>query len=229
VVAVSPSSVYRVLKAAGLLRRWNGKSTGKGTGFRQPTSAHEHWHVDVSYINICGTFYYLCSVLDGYSRYVVHWEIRTSMREADVETIIQRGREKWPGARPRIVSDNGPQFVARDFKHFIRICGMTHVKTSPFYPQSNGKAEAWMGTVKRECIRPKTPLSLQEAREKVREFVQEYNNVRLHSSIGYIAPMNKLLGREQWIFSERDRKLSEARQRRRARRKVPVQEKAHAG
>lgn len=79
VVAVSPTSVYRVLKTAGLLGRWNAKPSAKGTGFMQPVGPHEHWHIDVSYLNICGTFYYLCSILDGFSRYVVHWEIRESM------------------------------------------------------------------------------------------------------------------------------------------------------
>jgi len=71
-------------------------------------------------------------------RFIVHWEIRESMTEANVETIIQRARERYPDARPRIISDNGPQFIARDFKDFIRICGMIHVITSPCYPQSNG-------------------------------------------------------------------------------------------
>ena len=70
-------------------------------------------------------------MLDGCSRFVVHWEIRESMREADVELVLQRARERVPDARPRIISDNGPQFVARDFKSFVRIAGMTHVRTSP--------------------------------------------------------------------------------------------------
>ena len=70
-VAVSPSSVYRVLRGAGSLRRWNHKPSKKGTGFVQPLRPHEHWHVDISYINVCGTFYYLCTLLDGCSRYVV--------------------------------------------------------------------------------------------------------------------------------------------------------------
>ena len=100
---------------------------------------HEHWHIDVSYRNVCGTFFFLCSILDGYSRFVIHWEIRETMKEAEVETIIQRAREQYPGEQPRIISDNGPQFIARDLKEFIRICGMTHVRTSPFYPQNNGK------------------------------------------------------------------------------------------
>jgi transposase InsO family protein len=82
----------------------------------QPLKPHEHWHVDVSYLNIAGTFYYLCSLLDGQSRFTVHWEIREAMTEADVEQIIQRAREKYPGVTPRIISDNGPQFIARDFK-----------------------------------------------------------------------------------------------------------------
>ena len=108
VVAVSPSSVYRVLRGAGLLRRWNGKASKKGTGFHQPTRPHEHWHIDVSYVNICGTFYYLCNLLDGYSQAIVHWDLRESMREAEVEVILQRARERYPEARPRIISDNGP-------------------------------------------------------------------------------------------------------------------------
>ena len=74
VVAVSPTSVYRVLSAAGCLKRCNGQESLKGTGFKQPKSPHSHWHIDVSYININGTFYYLCSILDGFSRYIVHWE-----------------------------------------------------------------------------------------------------------------------------------------------------------
>lgn len=214
VVAVSPSSVYRVLKDAGRLAKWNGKPSRKGTGFQQPLSGHEHWHVDVSYINVGGTFYYLCSVLDGYSRSIVHWELRESMKEAEIEILLQRARENFPEARPRIISDNGPQFIARDFKEFIRICGMTHVRTSPYYPQSNGKLERWHKSLKSECIRPGTPLNLADARRLVAGYVEHYNTARLHSAIGYVAPADKLAGREAAIFAERDRKLEEARGRR---------------
>ena len=113
VVAVSASSVYRVLRDAGLMERHNVKPSKKGKGFEQPLRPHEHWHVDVSYINVAGTYFFLCSLLDGCSRLIVHWEIREQMTEADVETIIQRGRERYPDARPRIISDNGPQFIAK--------------------------------------------------------------------------------------------------------------------
>jgi transposase InsO family protein len=216
IVAVSPASVYRVLKAAGVLRRWNRPVSNKGKGFQQPLRPHEHWHVDISYINIGGTFYYLCSVLDGASRYIVHWDLRESMTETEIEIILQAARERFPETYPRIISDNGPQFIAKDFKEFIRICGMTHVRTSPYYPQSNGKLERWHQSIKTECIRPGTPLTLDEARRLVSRYVEHYNTVRLHSAIGYVAPKDKLEGRETVIFAERDRKLAEARDRRKA-------------
>ncbi len=169
---------------------------------------------------LAGTFYYLCSLLDGYSRYLVHWEIRESMTEQDVETIVQRAVEKHPGATPRVISDNGPQFIAKDFWTFIRLAGMTHVRTSPFYPQSNGKLERWHGSLKRECVRPAGVESLDEARRKVAAYVADYNQVRLHSAIGYITPVDKLAGLEAVIFAERDRELDEARERRKESRKV---------
>ena len=220
VVACSPTSVYRVLKNAQLMAKFNGTPSKKGTGFVQPEKPHEHWHIDVSYLNIAGTFYFLCSILDGFSRFIVHWEIRETMKEGEVETIIQRAREAYPDANPRIISDNGPQFVAKDFKEFIRICGMTHVTTSPYYPQSNGKLERYHRTIKGECIRTQTPLSLEDARRIVANYVEHYNNVRLHSAIGYIAPRDKLEGRDKEIFDARDRKLAEAReQRKQVRRK----------
>ncbi len=218
IVAVSPASTWRVLSKAGLLDKWNKKPSKKGTGFVQPLLPHEHWHVDISYLNLCGTFYYLCSILDGCSRFIVHWEIRERMLESDVEIIIERAKEKFPEARPRIISDNGPQFIAKDFKEFIRLSGMTHVRTSPHYPQSNGKLERFHKTLKGECLRPKTPLSLDDARRLVAEYVVHYNTVRLHSSIGFVAPADKLTGKDQEIFKERDQKLEAAREQRRIKR-----------
>jgi putative transposase len=218
VVAVSPSSVYRVLKEAGLLQSLWQKPSRKGTGFVQPLASHDHWHIDFSYVNIGGTFYYLCSILDGASRFIVHWEIRESMKEADAELVLQKAREKYPQARPRIISDNGPQFVAKEFKEFIRLWQTSHVFCSPHYPQSNGKLERWHRTLKEQAIRPKTPLSLEQARQVVSEFVEHYNTVRLHSAIGYLAPKDKLEGRAEQIWNRRDQKLEAARARRRQKR-----------
>jgi len=220
VVAVSPATTYRVLSRAGRLDRWNRTPSKKGTGFQQPLRPHEHWHTDMAYLNLGGTFYYLCSVLDGASRAIVHWEIRESMKEQDVECILERAKELYPDARPRLISDNGPQFIAKDFKEFIRVSGMSHVKISPYYPQSNGKIERWHKTLKHDALRPAQPRTLEEARTVTAHFIEHYNHVRLHSAIGYIAPLDFMAGRAPHIWSERDRKLEAARERRRQRRKA---------
>jgi transposase InsO family protein len=164
---------------------------------------------------VAGTFFYLCSLLDGCSRYIVHWEIRETMTEADVELIIERARERFPDARPRIISDNGPQFIAKGFKEYVRLAGLTHVRISPGYPQSNGKIERWHKTLKGDAIRVRPPSSLAEARHIVGVFVDHYNHRRLHSAIGYITPADRLAGRQDAIWAERDRRLQESRERRR--------------
>lgn len=214
VVAVSPATTYRVLARAGRLDRWNQKPSKKGTGFVQPLAPHEHWHIDVAYLNVSGTFYYLCSVLDGASRAIAHWEIRERMTETDVECILEGARERFPDQKPRVISDNGPQFIARDFKEYIRIAGMSHVRTSPYYPQSNGKIERWHKTLKSDAIRPSQPSSLDHSRSVIGKFVDHYNGVRLHSAIGYIAPNDFLAGRAKAIWADRDHKLDLARQQR---------------
>lgn len=218
VVAASPSTVYRVLSRAGRLDRWSRGTSQKGKGFAQPLAPHEHWHIDIAYLNLGGTFYYLCSILDGASRAVVHWDIRESMREGDVECVLERAKERYPEARPRIISDNGPQFIAKDFKEYIRISGMSHVRISPYYPQSNGKLERWHRTVKSDAVRPAQVETLEEARRVVARFVDYYNKVRLHSAIGYIAPLDFMAGRAKEIWAARDQKLEAARELRRQRR-----------
>lgn len=92
---------------------------------------------------------------------------------------------------------------------------MTHVKTSPYYPQSNGKLERFHRTLKHDAVRVKTPLTPEDARRVVGDFILHYNAVRLHSAIGYVTPHDVLAGRRDAIHAERDRKLEEARERRR--------------
>lgn len=219
VVAVSPSSTYRVLREAGLLDQWNRPESKKGTGFVQPLKAHEHWHVDITYLNLSGTFYYLCGILDGFSRSIVHWEMAPSMTEKEVELVLQKAREKYAEAKPRVISDNGPQFIAKDFKEFIRQAGMTHVRTSPYYPQSNGKLERWNKSFKVEGWRPSLVATVEEARALTERYVRHYNEVRLHSAIGYIAPKDKLEGRAEEIWQKRDEQLENARTHRAAERR----------
>ena len=179
IVAVSPATVYRVLKAEGLLaNRWS-KPSRKGTGFVQPLVPHDHWHIDFSYVNVGGTFYYLCSILDGCSRSIVHWEIRESMKESDAELVLQRARERFPQARPQIICENGPQFVAKDFKEFIRQWQTTHVLTSPYYPQSNGKIERWHQTLKNKVLLENYFLP-GDLEAQIKAFIEHYNHQRYH-------------------------------------------------
>lgn len=225
-VAVSPSSVYRVLREAGRVGRRFLAPNRKGSGFVQPEKVHEHWHVDFSYINVGGTFYYLCSVLDGASRYIVHWEIRESMKESDAEIVLQRAREKFPDARPRLITDRGSAFVAKDFKEFLRHWQTTHVFTSPHYPQSNGKLERFHRTLKHDAIRPKTPLTVEDARRIVDEYIRHYNEVRLHSAIHYVTPKDRLEGRQEQILKQREDRLAKARQIRKIKRQQQTQTRA---
>jgi putative transposase len=144
------------------------------------------------------------------------------MREQDLGLVIQRARELYPDAKPRIISDNGPQLVSKDFKEFIRISGMSHVRTSPYYPQANGKFERLNRTIKTECIRPKAPLSLDDAKTIVTDFIETHNHKRLHSAIGFVTPYDRLVGRHEEIFQARDAKLDAGRARRKAVREHPL-------
>ncbi len=214
-VACSPSSVYQVLKQANLLNYPSPKASKKGTGFVQPLLPHEHWHIDICYLKIDDQFYYLFSVLDGCSRFLVLWEIREQMQEKDVEIIMQKARKKYPRASPRIISDNGPQFVAKEFRQFIDITGISHVRTSLYYPQSNGKLEHYHRTLKGDSIRINIPLSVDDGKRIVKDYVDHYNEIRLHSAIGYVTPLAKLEGRDVQIQADRKRKPETAKQRRR--------------
>lgn len=216
IAAVSPSTTYRVLKEANLLNRWCRSEHSDKPGFKQPQKVHEHWHVDISHINILGTIYFLISVLDGASRYIVGHELRTHMTEYDVELVIQRAKELFPDARPRIISDNGPQFVSKDFKEFIRVSGFSHVRTRPYYPQSNGKLERYHLTIKSEEIRRNGYTSLEDARAHIAQFVDYYNTERLNSAIYHLTPEDVLEGRTEARLAERQRKLDAARKRRMA-------------
>ena len=213
IAAISPSSTYRTLKEAGLLDSWSAP-TSKGKGFTQPLKPHQHWHTDVSYINICGTFYYFSAVLDGCSRAILHWQLSTSMTELDAELLIQAAKERYPEANPRLITDNGPCYVANDFKKFVKVIGINHTRISPYYPQSNGKMERFNKTLKIECIRKKVPLTLEDANHLIADFVHCYNNERLHAALSYITPMDRLNNRHEAIFETRRTKLEAARNRR---------------
>ena len=213
IVAVSPSTTYRVLKSMGLLNHWNKvKKSTKGNGFDQPTIPHQHWHTDIKYVNFRGTFLFLISVVDGYSRYIVHHELRMNMQEYDVQITIQRALEKYPLAKPRLITDNGSQFISKDFAEYLKQAGLQHIRTSIAYPQSNGKIERYHRTIHEECLMTKSLIDLDDARKQIAEFINYYNNKRLHSSLFYLTPDDFLNNRIIGKLEARNIKLRLAKQ-----------------
>ena len=222
IVYVSPATVYRVLSLAGVLRKWSRVKSRRGTGFEQPIRPHEHWHIDIANIRIKGVHYFLICILDGYSRYIVHWDLRESMKDSDIGIVQQAALEKFPDEHPRFISDNGKQFTGREFQRFIADHDLTHVTTSVNYPQSNGKLERFHKSIKSECIRKTYPASSEEAKILIEGYIEYYNEERLHSAIDYITPAAKLNGRDRVILMERDRKLEQRREERKMRRDVGI-------
>jgi len=215
VVAASPSSVYRVLKKAGLLNKWNTvKSKTKGKGFNQPTKFNEHWHTDIKYVNFRGTFLFLISVIDGFSRYIVHHELRTHMQESDVVIVIENALEKYPDAKPNLITDNGSQYISKDFAKYLKMVELKHIRTSVRYPQSNGKIERFHRTIQTECISRQSLIDLDDARNQLTIYINYYNTKRLHSSLYYLTPEDYVMGRVETRLKEREEKLLNAKKNR---------------
>jgi transposase InsO family protein len=213
IAAVSPSTTYRVLKQEDLLNRWNNvKSSSKGTGFIQPQKPHEHWHTDIKYVNYHGTFLFLISVIDGYTRYILHHELRQNMQEYDVEFTLQKTVEKFPAVNPKLITDNGSQFISKDFNEYLRHAGLQHIRTSVNYPQSNGKIERYHRTFHEEFLTKKSLIDLDDARKQVAQFVNFYNTERLHSALFYLTPEDFLLNRIDQRLNHRELKLKFAKQ-----------------
>lgn len=212
IVAVSPPTTYRLLKGYGLLDEWNNvKTSQKGTGFIQPKKPHEHWHTDIKYVNFHGCFLFLISVIDGYSRYIVHHELRMHMQEHDIEVTVQRALEKYPNEKPRLITDNGSQFLSKDFADYLKQTGLKHIRTSVNYPQSNGNIERFHRTISEECLRRQSMIDLEDARSQISKYIGFYNTRRLHSSLFYLTPEDFLLGRVDEKLKLREDKLQRAR------------------
>jgi len=216
VVFLSESTVYNILSENNLLFGWarpDGEKAGKEYQ-NKPNRPHHHWHTDIAYIKIRNIFYFLIMVLDGYSRFLLDWELMTDMTGRSVELFIQKVKEKYPHARPMLIHDNGSQFVSHDFKKLVTRLEIQSVSTRTHHPETNGKAERWNGTVKSEAIRPGSPASYQEAWEILNEYGYVYNYQRLHAGINYLRPADMLFERGNKILKERNEKIKQARKQR---------------
>jgi len=213
VAFLAESTVYQILLKHNLLNGWN-RSANDDTAkeYRhKPSRVHEHWHTDIAYIKVRGIFYFLIMVLDGYSRYVLDWELMPDMLGRTVEDFIQRVKDKYPHAKPKLIHDNGSQFISTDFKKLVTQLEIQQVFTRRNHPQTNGKAERWNGLVKQEAIRPACPESYQEACTVIGDYVDMYNNRRLHAGIKFLRPADMFFGRAAAILSQRKERIATAR------------------
>ena len=212
VAYLSPSSVYRLLSDADLLYRWK---RGRRAGDRPapPTRPHERWHTDLMYLRVGEGWYFLVTVLDAYSRYVVHWELLATMTAADVRSVIQQALETT-GAHPQLVTDNGAQFTAAEFKDLVRRFAVEHIRIRTYHPESNGLVERFHRST-REALGDEALRTAARARALVGEWVRAYNETRLHAGLGYLPPAEYYRGDPAARQRERRTKLVRGRAERR--------------
>jgi len=211
VAYVSPSSVYRILDDADALYRWK-RSERTGRPPPEPRGPNERWHTDLMYLRVEDTWYFLVTVLDAYSRYVVHWDLLTNMTAAEVRVVIQDALKKT-GANPEVVTDNGSQFTAKDFRELVREFDLEHIRIRTYHPESNGKVERFHRST-REALEEIELMNLGRAREVIGRWVAYYNGERLHASLDYLSPAEYWEGDPKARKRERREKLERGRRRR---------------
>lgn len=213
VAYASPASVYAVLKDADLLYRWK-RSSRAGTKPQPPCRPHQRWHTDLMYLWIEGRWCYLCTVLDGYSRYIVHWELLTAMTADQVALVAQAALEKVPGAQPEIVHDQGAQFKSRDFRQIVRHFQAKQIFIRVAHPESNGVLERYHRST-REALDALQLRNYSQACERIAAWVAYYNERRLHAGLRYLQPVDYYAGDPEARLQQRREKLAAARQHRR--------------
>jgi putative transposase len=223
VAYVSPTSVYRILSDVDLLYRWK-RSTREGVKPPEPEAPNERWHTDLMYLRVGDTWYFLVTVLDAYSRYVVHWDLLTTMTAAAVRVVIHDALKKT-GASPQVVTDNGSQFTAKDFKKLVRDFELEHIRIRTYHPESNGRVERFHRST-REALDDKDLKNLGRARDIIGRWVEFYNTRRLHAGLQYLAPTEYWDGDPQARLEERTMKLKQARERRETINRTRLQEAA---
>jgi putative transposase len=209
------SSIYRILRQFKLLGRAFKENDGALKEYEnKPLYVHHHWHTDIAYIIMSGIHYYLIFMLDGFSRFLLHWELMTDMSRTSVDVFTQKTIDKYPEARPMVIHDNGSQFISHDFKRILFENNCTDVPARLKHPETNGKAERFVGLIRNEALRPNSPSYYGEGIKVIEKYVDEYNNNRYHAGIGYLKPADVFHGRGPTILAERRKKLKQARQER---------------
>jgi len=209
---VSESSVYRILREYDLLASPDFEVITAADKFRTPTHrVHELWQTDFTYFEVIGWgWYYLSTVLDDYSRYVITWKLGTTMNATDVQATLDDAIALTgvDGVavrhRPRLLSDNGPAYVSSQLRDYLGERGMAHTRGAPYHPQTQGKIERWHRSMKAVVKLQKyfAPWQLEAA---LRDWVAYYNNERYHESLNNVTPADVYYGRDIQVLTERDR------------------------
>ena len=207
--AVSESTVYRILRREGLVKRQETQLTAAKEYHTKTTRPHQMWATDASYFRVVGWgYYYLVTVMDDYSRFILAWKLQRDMAADSLIEVLQEavdatGMDEVPVEdRTKLLSDNGPGYVSRAFRDYLHLVGIRHILAAPFHPQTNGKVERYQQSLKREVNQ--LPYELPSQLDKaIADFVDYYNYRRYHKALGNVTPADVLYGRREEILERR--------------------------
>ncbi len=227
---ISESSVYRILKARGLVRSPVYRILSAADQFEHPTArVNELWQTDFTYFKIINWgWYYLLSVLDDYSRYIIAWRLCTGMGTDEVKKTLDVAIAKTgiTGVhvyhRPRLLSDNGPSFISSELKDYLSTHGLGHTRTRPYHPMTQGKIERYHRSMK-NLILLENYYTPEQLSHQVGRWVDYYNNHRYHEAINNVTPSDRFFGRDRQILKRREKiKADTMRQRRKLNREMAL-------
>ena len=205
---ISKSSVYRILKARGLMTEPSFSLSSAANEYKDKTTrVHQMWQTDFTYMKIIGWgWYYLSTILDDYSRYIVHWELCTTMNASDVQQTIDRALEATGLSqyqRPKLLSDNGPCYISQQLKEYVDDKNIKHIRGKPNHPQTQGKIERYHRSMK-NIVKLDNYYFPDQLKARLAEFVEYYNNQRYHESLNNLTPADVYHGRAENILKQRE-------------------------
>lgn len=218
--AVSESTVYRILRREGLVKRPEVQLVAGKEYHTKTMRPHQMWATDASYFRVVGWgYYYLVTVMDDYSRFILAWKLQRDMAADSLIEVIQEavdvtGMTEVPVEdRTKLLSDNGAGYVSRAFRDYLHLVGISHILAAPFHPQTNGKLERYQQSVKREVnqIPYELPSQLEKA---IADFVDYYNFRRYHKALANVTPADVLYGRREQTLQRRKEVQAQTIQRR---------------
>ena len=208
---ISESSVYRILKSHDLITSPAYILMQAGDSFKNPTRRiHELWQTDFTYFRIIGWgWYYLSTILDDFSRYIIAWKLTTSMTASDVKDTLDEAIKNTGvnpiqvRRRPRLLSDNGPCYLSGELKNYLEKQGMVHTRGAPYHPMTQGKIERYHRSMK-NVVKLQNYYFPWELEQELSRFVDYYNNHRYHESLNNVTPADVYFGRNREILTKRD-------------------------